>query len=64
MRMAKCDAMFVYATSGISRRIFEKLGMELFKEEVYKDIVIDGDRPYQNVEFESVSSFYMKVPTK
>ena len=61
MRKAGCDSAVVCATSPYSRRIFEKMGMELMSELPYKDIEIQGEFPYKDIVFHSISSHRMKI---
>ena len=56
-----CTGTMVIASNNHSRKIFDRLGMDVMKEMNWEDIEIEGKRPFTGTKSKSISSHYMKI---
>ena len=60
-RKSKCDGASVLATNDYTRKIFNKIGMEVVASKQWKDCIFGGKRLFEDVKSEMVTSHFIKL---
>ena len=60
-KKSKCDGATVLATNDYTRKIFNKIGMEVVASKQWKDCIFGGKRLFKDVKSEMVTSHFIKL---
>ena len=60
-KKAQCDGATVLATNDYTRKIFDKVGMEVIGSKQWKDCIFGGKRLFEDVKSEKVTSHFIRL---
>ena len=60
-KKSQCDGAIVLATNDYTRKIFNKIGMEVVATKQWKDCVFGGKKLFEEVKSEMVTSHFIRL---